>query len=104
MSAIGEKLAAQQRATAARALAAMERAHLAERWERQREAERAWAYFRAGQPVPDEMPALTRARAILSAKALAAVARCWAASFSPMALTLRPPGGGYRERRGGRRT
>ena len=68
MSAIGEKLAAQQRATAARALAAMERAHLAERWERQREAERAWAYFRAGQPVPDEMPALTRARAILSAK------------------------------------
>ena len=40
---IGEKLAAQQRATAARALAEMERAHRAETqtWEQRREAGRA---------------------------------------------------------------
>ena len=70
---VGEKLAAQQRETAARALAEMERAHCAEAmtWEQRRAAGRAWAYQRAGQPVPagDATDGvLARARALLAAK------------------------------------
>ena len=69
---IGDQLAAQQRETAARALAEMERAHKIEAeqtWEQRRAAGRAWAYQRAGLPVPAETDgALTRARALLAAK------------------------------------
>jgi hypothetical protein len=68
---IGEQLAAQQRATAARAIAEMERAHRAETWEQRREKGRAWAYQRAGLPVPPDDATddvIGRARALLAAR------------------------------------
>jgi hypothetical protein len=70
---IGEQLAAQQCETAARALAEMERAHRieAQTWEQRREAGRAWAYQRAGVPVPaGDAPdgAIARAKALLAAR------------------------------------
>ena len=67
-----EQLAEQQRKTAARAIAEMERAHQAEAqtWEQRRESGRAWAYQRAGLPVPPEAPdgVIGRVRVLLAAK------------------------------------
>ena len=70
---IGEQLAAQQRKTAERAIAEMERAHRAEAqtWEQRREKGRAWAYQRAGLPVPPDDATdsvIDRARALLAAR------------------------------------